>query len=70
MESVEEGCHFDGTPNYTDCEKDIPMRLSLPLLGVDNGNSVSESNLDHHSTDLCCGHLCYTVSSLYTYVMS
>jgi hypothetical protein len=22
MESVEEGCHFDGTPNYTDCEED------------------------------------------------
>ncbi len=65
MESVEEGCHFEGTPNYTDREEDIPMCLSLPLLGVDNGNSVSESNLDHHSTDLCCGHLCYTVSSLY-----
>jgi hypothetical protein len=65
MESVEEGCHFDRTPNYTDGEEDIPMHLSLPLLGVDNGNSVAESNLDQHSTDLCCGHLCYTVPSLY-----
>jgi hypothetical protein len=54
MESVEEGCHFDGTPNYTDHEEDIPMHLSLPLLGVDNGNAVSESNLDHRSTELCC----------------
>jgi hypothetical protein len=42
-------------PNYRDCEKDIPMRLALPLLGVDNGKAVSESNLDHSSTDLCCG---------------
>jgi hypothetical protein len=65
MESVEEGCHFNGTPNYTDSEEDISMRLSLPSLGVDNGNAVSESNLDHCSTDLCCGHVCYTVSSLY-----
>jgi len=64
MESVEEGCHFEGTPNYTDHEDDIPMRLSLPLLGVDNGNAVSESNLDHSSTDLCCGHLFYTVISI------
>jgi len=29
MESVEEGCHFDGTPNYTDHEEDIPMHLSF-----------------------------------------
>ncbi len=65
MESVEEGCHFHGTPNYRDSEEDISMRLSLPSLGVDNGNAVSESNLDHRSTDLCCGHVCYTVSSLY-----
>jgi hypothetical protein len=56
MESVQEGCHFNGTPNYRDCEEDIPMRLALPLLGVDNGKAVSESNLDHSSTDLCCGH--------------
>jgi len=65
VESVEEGCHFEGTPNYTDREEDIPMHLSLPLLGVDNGNSVSESNLDHRNIDLCCGHLSSTVSSLY-----
>jgi len=56
MESVEEGCHFNGTPNYRDCEEDIPMHLALPLLGVDNGKAVSESNLDHSRTDLCCGH--------------
>jgi hypothetical protein len=65
MESVDEGCHSDGTPNYADHKEDIPLRLSLPLLGVDNGNAVSESNLDHCGTDLCCGCLCYTVSSLY-----
>jgi hypothetical protein len=47
MESVEEGCQFDGTPNYTDREEDIPLHLSLPLLGVDNGDAVSESNLDN-----------------------
>jgi hypothetical protein len=56
MESVEEGCHFNGTPNYRDCEEDISMCLALPLLGVDSGKAVSESNLDHSSTDLCCEH--------------
>jgi hypothetical protein len=64
VESVEEACHFDGIPKCTDREEDIPMRLSLPLLGVDNANAVSESNLDHCSTDLCCGHLYYTAFML------
>ncbi len=53
MESVEEGCHSDGTPYYRDCEEDIEMYVTLPLLGVDNGNAVSESSVDNSSTDLC-----------------
>jgi hypothetical protein len=53
MESVEEGCHSDGTPYYRDCEEDIQMYLTLPMLGVDNGNAVSENSLDNSSTDLC-----------------
>jgi hypothetical protein len=53
MESAEEGCHFDGTPYYRDREEDIQMYLTLPLLGVDNGNVVSENSI----TDLCRRHL-------------
>ncbi len=41
MESVEEGCHSDGTPYYRDWEEDVQMYLTRPLLGVDNGNVVS-----------------------------
>jgi hypothetical protein len=40
IESVEEGCHSDGTPYYRECEEDIQMYLTLPLLGGDNGNAV------------------------------
>jgi len=60
MESVEEGCHSDGTPYYRDCEEDIQMYLTLPMLGVDNGNAVSENSLDNSSTDLCsrCAEVC------------
>jgi hypothetical protein len=57
MESVEEGCHSDGTPYYRDCEEDIEMYVTLPLLGVDNGNAVSESSVDNSSTDLCSRHM-------------
>jgi hypothetical protein len=57
MESVEEGCHSDGRPYYTDCEEDIQMYLTLPLLGVDNGNAVSENSVDNSSTALCSRHL-------------
>jgi hypothetical protein len=32
------------------------MHLGLPLLGVDNGNAVSDSG-DNSSTDLCRWHL-------------
>jgi hypothetical protein len=38
-------------------EDDIQMHLALPLLGVDNGNAVSESSGDNSSTDLCSRHL-------------
>jgi hypothetical protein len=35
-------------------KEDIQMHLALPLLGVDNGNAVSESSgEDISSTDLC-----------------
>jgi hypothetical protein len=53
MESVDEGCHSDGTLYYRDCEEDIKMYLTLPFLGVDNGNAVSENSVDNSSTDLC-----------------
>jgi hypothetical protein len=33
-------------------EDDIQMHLVLPLLGVDNGNAVSDSG-DNSSPDLC-----------------
>jgi hypothetical protein len=56
MESVEEGCHSDGTPYYRDWEEDIQMYLTRPLLGVDNGNVVSENSVDNSSTDLCSRH--------------
>jgi hypothetical protein len=52
MESVEEGCQHQ----TIEAEEDISMHLALPLLGVDTGKAVSESNLEHSSTDLCCGH--------------
>jgi len=57
MESAEEGCHSDGTPYYRDCEEDIQMYLTLPLLGAYNGNAVSENSVDNSSTDLCSRHL-------------
>jgi hypothetical protein len=41
------GCHSDGTPYYRDCEEDIQMYVTLPLLGVDNGNAVSENSVDN-----------------------
>jgi hypothetical protein len=47
MESVEEDCHSDGTPNHTDCEKDVQMHLTPPLQGVDMGNAVSESSVEN-----------------------
>ncbi len=57
MESVEEGCHSDGAPYYRDCEEDIQMYVTLPLLGVDNGNAVSENSVDNSSTDLRSRHV-------------
>jgi hypothetical protein len=57
MESVDKGCHSDGTPYYRDCEEDIQMYLTLPFLGVDNGNAVSENSVDNSSTDLCSRHV-------------
>jgi hypothetical protein len=38
-------------------EDDIQIYLVLPLLGVDDGNAVSESSGDNCSTDLCSRHL-------------
>jgi hypothetical protein len=57
MESVEEGCHSDGVSYYRDCEEDIQMYVTLPLLGVDSGNAVSENSVDNSSTDLCGRHV-------------
>jgi len=57
MESVEEGCHSDGTPYYRDCEEDIQMYLTLPMLGVDNGNAGPENSVDNSSTDLFSRHM-------------
>jgi hypothetical protein len=57
MESVEEVCHSDGAPYYRDCEEDNQMYVTLPILGVDNGNAVSENSVDNSSTDLCSRHL-------------
>jgi hypothetical protein len=57
MESVEEDCHSDGTPNHTDCEKDVQMHLTLPLQGVDMGNAVSESSVEISSIGLCSRHM-------------
>jgi len=57
MESVEEDCHSDGTPNHRDCEKDVQMHVTLPLLAVDNGNAVSESSVEISSTELCSRHM-------------
>jgi hypothetical protein len=49
VESVDKGCHSDGTSNYRDHKEDIQMHLAVPLLGVDNSNAVSESSVDHRS---------------------
>jgi len=57
MESVDEGCHSDGAPYYRDCEEDIQMYLKLPLIGVVNGNAVSETSVDNSSTDLSSRHV-------------
>jgi len=37
---------------FIETEDDIQMH-ALPLLGVDNGNAVSESSGDNSTTDLC-----------------
>jgi hypothetical protein len=57
MESAEEGCHSEGSPYYRDCEEDIQMYLTPPLVGVDNGNDVSENSVDNSTTDLCSRHV-------------
>lgn len=57
MESVEEVCRSDGTPYYRDCKEDSQMYLTLPMLGVDNDNIVSENSVDNSSTDLCRRHV-------------
>jgi hypothetical protein len=49
VESVDKGCHSDGTSNYRDHKEDIQMHLALPLLGVDNSNAISESSIYHRS---------------------
>jgi hypothetical protein len=36
-----------------DCEKDVQIHVTLPLLGVDNGDAFSESSVGISSTEVC-----------------